>query len=66
MVAPRGIRFFSESLQSLQRSHDSLVVRLGYAADDSPAWMTIEKPGTPIVRKRKEQATEIVVTVVSR
>jgi hypothetical protein len=61
-----GLGPLLESLQSLQRSHDSLVVRHGSAADDSPAWMKIEKPVTHLVRERKNQATEIIVTIVSR
>jgi hypothetical protein len=43
-----------------------VLVKLGYAAGDAPDQMTMLKPVTHLVRRRKDQATEIVVTVVSR
>jgi hypothetical protein len=53
-----GVGPLLESLQSLQRSHDSLV-RPRWVLEDMTDWMIMETPVTNIMAKRRDQATEV-------
>lgn len=59
-----GLGPLLESLQPLHWPHDSLV-RLGWAVDVKTDWMKMENPVTNRVSKRRDQATEVAVSVGS-